>query len=306
MAGDSRAITQPESRPGVELPEGSTAASAERLTLAREIVRSCPEELGSEIALTGSAARGMADEDSDIELNLWTKTLPDATRRGDWLRSIAEEVTLDTNTMGFDGSVWSICRVRGVWVEVGWGTVERTSRCVEELVSAQTSAHRDMVFGSILSKAVPLRSGGHIERWQEALRQYPEELRARIIRENTSAWSDPHVPGVRWALARRNARMALAQRLIWDMQNVLAVLFALNRTWEPDFKWTDERSLALPVKPDRLSERINEVFVLTDPEKSIVTAFELILDTLDLAAGEFDVSVARSSVVEALEGRLSG
>ena len=52
-------------------PGTATEASLQRLELARELTRFCPPELGRAIALTGSAARGVADSASDIELNFW-------------------------------------------------------------------------------------------------------------------------------------------------------------------------------------------------------------------------------------------
>ncbi len=54
-----------------QLPSDATAASRLRLDLAQRLTDVCPAELGQEIALTGSAARGRADDFSDIELNLW-------------------------------------------------------------------------------------------------------------------------------------------------------------------------------------------------------------------------------------------
>lgn len=57
------------------------AASALRRRLAAELVSACPIELATEAALTGSAARGVADEYSDIELNFWSEALPSSEQR---------------------------------------------------------------------------------------------------------------------------------------------------------------------------------------------------------------------------------
>jgi hypothetical protein len=58
-----------------------------------------------EMALTGSASRGVADIHSDIELNAWGYTLPSTDARAGWLRALratqialAVEVTDDGTT----------------------------------------------------------------------------------------------------------------------------------------------------------------------------------------------------------------
>jgi predicted nucleotidyltransferase len=59
----------------MSLPPDATLHSHALFPLAREMTDACPPELGSEIALAGSVARGWADEHSDIELNFWLETL---------------------------------------------------------------------------------------------------------------------------------------------------------------------------------------------------------------------------------------
>jgi len=53
------------------LPPNATGESRVRCELARQLARGWSVELGREIALTGSASRGVADDLSDIELNFW-------------------------------------------------------------------------------------------------------------------------------------------------------------------------------------------------------------------------------------------
>jgi hypothetical protein len=76
----------------------------------------------------------------------------------------------------------------------------------------------------------------------------------------------------------------------------------VNRRWEPDHKWTDAAALDLPISPPDLSARLNEVFTLTDPVRSIDTMFTLILETLSLVPSEYDVSAARASIMAGLPG----
>ena len=60
----------------ISLPENASAASIRRAELAQRLVESCPPALADEIALVGSTARGIADDEFDLELNLWAQAIP--------------------------------------------------------------------------------------------------------------------------------------------------------------------------------------------------------------------------------------
>src|SRR5438552_2100251 len=102
------------------LPPDATPQSQYRLALARELADRCPSALGQEIAVTGSVALGLADDDSDVELNLWVEVLPDAAQRDAWLDVIgATDVKAEDVPWG-DGTFAVTFGYRGVTIEVGW------------------------------------------------------------------------------------------------------------------------------------------------------------------------------------------
>ncbi len=90
------------------------------------------------------------------------------------------------------------------------------------------------------------------------------------------------------------------ERLVRDTHNILRVLFALNRQWEPDWKWIRYATADLSIKPERLVERINEIFTLPEPERRVTTCQKLLYDTLLLASSEFDVGRAIAMTEESL------
>lgn len=289
----------------MELPAGATPESHERLAVARRLSANLPPELGKEIAVTGSTARGVADRHSDIELNCWVDDIPDTDAWRSWL--IAAGAThIGSRLWPADagGFYWVTCRFENVWFEIGWSRLEEFTALLQQLLQGKIRGHGQMVMGSMVSQAVVLRTDGLLPAWREALRDYPDSLRAAIIAANTTVWSDPHVPGVRWALADRGERFALAMRLQWDVQNLLAVLWAINRRWEQDWKWTDDRALQLPIAPPQVSERINKIFDLSDPERSVRTAFGLIDEVLQLVPRGFDVSTALENIRRARRDEL--
>jgi hypothetical protein len=287
------------------LPAGATDASLLRYHIAEELARSCPPELGREIAVTGSVSRGIADQYSDIEIHLWSDELPAREDWWKWLQKVgASDVSPDGATDEELGITWVTFRFRGVWVEAGWQTIPRLDAVLRRLLAAEITAHHRLILASAILHALPLRSESLLAGWQQELSHYPEPLQAQLIKDNTAAWSDPHVPGVRWALVERGQRYPLAMRLVWDVQNLLAVLFASNRVWQPDWKWIEHAAAQLPLRPDRLPQRLDEIFTLAQPEQSVLTAFQLILDTLALVPEQYDVTAAVSSLQQSLSGRL--
>ncbi|MBI3970433.1 MAG: DUF4037 domain-containing protein [Chloroflexi bacterium] len=264
------------------LPTGTTPESHQRYAVVRALAESCPPALGQEIAVTGSVALGLADDYSDIELNLWTPddALPELEARLAWLESVgASELAIEP--LGAAGSVHGITFVfRGAVVEAGWWTVPAQEAALRAAIEEASTAH--LIHAFVVDCAVPLRTHGALARWKVLIAEYPEALRARVIAQNTRVWGLPQVTDVRRALARRGDVLALTERLTWDAYNVLNLVYALNRRWAPDRKWLRERCEALPTKPERLAERIEALFTLPDLEQRVAERERLILDTLAL------------------------
>ncbi len=269
-----------------------------RLALAQVLTERCPADLDREIAVTGSVARGVADEYSDVELNLWVDALPEAERWRSWLEEVgATDLEPSIGEIDVTGFRWTVCRFKGVWVEIGWALMDQFDAFIRDLAAGTFVDHERLQMGWTVRQAIPFRTEGRLATWQAALAGYPDGLAERVVAAQTQVWSDPHVPGIRWALAARRERMGLALRFAWDMQNLLRVLFAVNHIWDHDLKWTDERSLDLPIKPAQLSSRIDAMFTLGDLRQAVEINQRLIVETLELAKNQgFDVSSALASM----------
>jgi 8-oxo-dGTP pyrophosphatase MutT (NUDIX family) len=284
------------------LPPHASPASRDRLMLARELAACCPSELGRVIALAGSASRGLADSLSDIEINCWVDRMPESGAWIPWLQAAgAGDIYPLAGPMLADGSSWTGCRYRGIWVEIGWNQIDAFDVLIGRLERGEEQDEQCLRVGSFVQAAAPVKDPATLAGWQERLRRYPDALQIRIIRANTAAWSDPHTAPVRWALVARDERLGLATRLRWDLGNVLDILSAINRRWPQDWKWTDERALDFAIKPERVSERINAIVTLTDPAESVRACFRLILDTLALVPDSIDVGDATRNVEAALQ-----
>src|SRR5688500_3822121 len=170
------------------LPPHATDESRRRFLIARRLAESCPVELGDEIAVTGSVALGVADDTSDIELNLWCDALPTVEQRAAWVASVGGAVRSNHAQPWSDGSLETTFRVEGVWVEAIWMTKARLEATLRELLAAATIDHGRLQMGWVVGIALELRTAGWLDRWRGQLAAYPEALREKLIEANTLVW----------------------------------------------------------------------------------------------------------------------
>jgi hypothetical protein len=235
----------------------------------------------------------VADVDSDIEINFWSESLPSEEERGDWLRDVgAIDIVHDTETIA-DGSIWSACQYQRFSIEAGWQTVAAQQKLLTAILEGEILDHDRLIVGEVVRHAVPLRTSGLLASWQTQLAEYPEVLQRRLIATAVKQWRG--APFL-WALAARREHVALTSRLLRHVETVLRLLFALNREWEPDWKWARYRARELAIMPDRFQDRIDAVFFAPTPEERIAALLELIADTLQLLPGTDDVAQARRAI----------
>ena len=276
------------------LPEYAGAASHKRYALALRLAESCPPELGSELALTGSTAAGLADEASDLELNLWAETIPPADARVAWLRAARVQNIQVFEQPRPDDSYWIGGRLDDVSLEVGWQTLEIADANVQKLLSGGMP----QVMAYIFVNAIPFRTGGRLPAWQESLRAYSEFVQAQAVQQALGRWSKPDYIDGLLRLARRGERLALVETLLGDMKEMMALLYAVNRRWQPSRKWTLSAARTFALMPERWRERMDEVLTAA-PEASIRLHAALLMDALALVPEAFDASAAVTVLREA-------
>ena len=271
----------------------ATARSLELQQLAQRIADALPPVV-QEIVLTGSVSRGVADEVSDIELLVVTAEPLDLTtcfehagRAG--LERLDTWGPQDTPT----SRVFGYCE--GVPIELVWWPHNFAEASVAALLAGQESSASDA-----LANGVSLRTSGLLERWQEDLRDYPDELAAARIEDAALTWGG-YAPEGMLTIARPGERLALVERMVDDAIRVLRIVYALNRVWPPTTKRVAARVEALPVKPERLAERIEEALTEPDPFRALLVLNELQLETVELAPSGPNVDRARVWLGQVLE-----
>ena len=242
-----------------------------------------------EVALTGSVSRGVADEVSDIEM----------------LVVPAEPLTLDecftlVAAAGLTGlDTWGnpstpARRVSGYLDGVPIETIWWHRGLAEEQLAAPSQAT-----GDALVNAIPLKTRGLLAEWQERLRHYPEELVAVRCEEAAERWGG-FTPAGLLTIARPGERLQRAEWLVDAANRVHAIVFALNRSWQPTTKRLSLRLEPLAVKPERMAERIEEALAEHDPHQALRVMTQLQLDAVHLAPDGPNIERARRWLAEAL------
>ena len=265
----------------------ATARSEELRALAQRVADTFPPEV-IEVVLTGSVSRGMADEVSDIEILCVTErplSLEEAfelaARAGlEERESWGDPSTPTRRVFGY---------LDGQPVETIWWSRE----LAEELFHSGGSAEA-------LANGVALRTSGLLERWQERLAEYPDELAAERIEQAAEPWGG-FAPAGLLTIARPDCSLARAEWLVEAAQRVLAIVFALNRVPLPTSKRLSVRVEPLAVKPERLAERIDAALAEPDPRTALLLMTQLQLDTVRLAPSGPNVDRARAWLAAGLE-----
>ena len=89
--------------------------------------------------------------------------------------------------------------------------------------------------------------------------------------------------------------------MVDDASRVVRIVFALNRVWQPTLKRLADRAVALPQKPERLAERIEEALTEPDPHRALLVMTELQAETVALAPDGPNINRARTWLSEGRE-----
>jgi hypothetical protein len=261
--------------------------------LAQRVADALPPEV-LEVVLTGSVSRGVADEISDVEMLL----VPVAHIDLEAAFAMARDAGLEQlDTWGVQGTpAKRVSGYRdGAPLELIFWPRDYAESSVDALLAGEPSSAADA-----LAHGIALRTSGLLAAWQERLRRYPEELAAARIEEAALRWGGYTPAGV-LTLARPGDRLALVEWLVDAAVRVLRIVYALNRVWEPTTKRLAARAAPLPIKPDRLIERITEALSEPDPRKALLIMTQLQADTVALAPSGPNIDRARGWLAEATE-----
>jgi predicted nucleotidyltransferase len=261
--------------------------------LAQQIAAALPPVV-EEVVLTGSVSRGVADDVSDIEMLVVTSEPLELDECFEHARTAGLQ---QLDTWGPQGT--NTKRVfgyrEGVPIELVWWSREFAEASVAGILAGEPSGS-----GDALAHGVAIRSAGLLEDWQRRLKDYPNELAAARIEDAALTWGG-YAPEGWLTVIRPGERVALVELIYDDAMRVLRIVYAMNRVWPPTTKRLAARLDELPVKPERLADRIEEALTETDPKRAALAMKELQLETAELAPSGPNIDRARRWLRDVVE-----
>ncbi len=260
-----------------------TEASLRLRELAREVAEACIAELAPRaVLLTGSAAEGLSDRWSDLDVIVYHDQLPpepaiDAVRT----RLAGGHLSV---LMPWDGeSYGQSFPLRGVECQVAHSTVAGTDREIDQvLVELDVDSPLQKAFDG-MAHGIPLHGADLLLAWKARLDDYPDPLRRAMVERHL------HIPPMWMAddrMATRDATIFRHQMLVRAALDLLAVLAGLNRVYFSSFQFKRMHAFAarLALAPPDLAARLERLF--DNPHRAGDGLEALVIETLALVERE--------------------
>lgn len=241
----------------------------------------------------GSAGWGAADDASDLDIGVWVPVLPSPGEALQWLIDVdVQQARLYAEESGDEQLAFKGV-YRGVFLDIAWMTISRQERLLAGILSGEMIDRNQVIHAWNITHATPLLTNGLLAFWQNSLVIYPEQTRARLIASAVAFWSYAHHLDELWVLAGRRELVGLEEWFFADLQDGLRLLFAVNKSWEPDWKNLKKASHSLGQLPPGFIERLDDLYRAREPGKRVAMLQELLLDILQLVPPQYDVTQAR-------------
>jgi hypothetical protein len=273
----------------------ATPASDYLRSLARDLASVYVVEAGARaILLTGSAAEGLADVYSDLDLIVYHDVLPSEDQLARARTKLAAGAFRWLAPPGED-FVAEAYQVRGVECQVGHLLIDAWEQKMKAVLDASDPGSVEhKALGGLLD-GMPLHGADLIRGWQRRAAQFPPLLARRMVEHHVAAVFP--VWYVSDALASRDATGWLRQTLIESSMHVLGVLAGLNHRYFSAFQLKRTRRFveSLAIAPPHLRQRLETVY-RADDAAAVAELEQLVAETLSLAAAhmpEADTTVLR-------------
>lgn len=259
------------------------------LMLAKQIADKTDNHSIVDVTLSGSVSRGNGDVYSDIELDFWCNEIPAKHLKKDILEPVSDS-EIHFREPEEDGAEISEFTYNNIPIEVTWQSFSNFEKVINSVYVLETTDHDIFVYLWTIKFQQHLKGSGRINEMQRKLiNEYPSGLDKLLIEKVLA--EDLLNPESRWADLERGEFLSLYQKIINQVKSILRLLYALNKQWEPYWKWINHvTKTELEKKPENFEKRLLEIFQgFGEPRTALNNCFLLFIDTLKCIKDNQDI-----------------
>lgn len=253
------------------------AATQWRLELAQRIAAAYAAIPSAEVVMiAGSTGRGTADRYSDIEIDVYYAAWPTLAERQAAVAACggdsAEFSTFEESDIELAESMF----FNGFYAHTSTFLSSQMDNWVQSVtIDGDPDFEGQMRMNSVRN-AVTVLGHGHVARWQQAAKTYPDALVTRMLADNLDFERFYYLADM---VVYRNDTLLLNKTLLQCATQIVHVLHGLNRVYLPTpdaLKWMDETLGVLEIKPEQLGRRLRNMFRVDSAEA--VTMMHTLID----------------------------
>ncbi|WP_420632205.1 nucleotidyltransferase domain-containing protein [Candidatus Leptofilum sp.] len=231
------------------------------------------------ILVTGSVAKGLADDNSDIDIIVYYDTLP-----SEETFEAYRQAALDSGGGFYGGNAQDgfalFQYIGGIRHDFAHGRVSETENMVGQFL-AEPSLEENNLFIALdgILTGLPLKGAEITDSWKTKLANYPPELSDLLVKKHLRF--RPH-----WVLQKmgvdRNEVIFLQEELLNAVQNIFGVLCGLNQMYHPGkIKGLNYTVAQMQLAPSNVANRLPALFEV-DMQTAVSNLKTLIEETVKL------------------------
>lgn|SRR5262249_13299055 len=243
------------------------------------------------VLLAGSVARDIADQYSDIEIDVFWHAPP----TDEDLLAPIERSGWELLYRHVDENEWADgFFIEGVKVDTSQFLVATIERWLDDVMVRADTEPEYQVRITAIQHGRPLHGAELIEHWRARTATYPEALAHAMVAE----YGNFRPRYLLEMLAARDDVLLLHQELVAAEQMILSVLMGVNRMYAPHpyHKWLDWEVGQLTIAPPDLNRHLRDI-LRAEPRAAVDQLHKLIEETFVLVERhlrDFDTSAARA------------
>ncbi|WP_101842226.1 DUF4037 domain-containing protein [Halobacillus sp. Marseille-P3879] len=217
------------------------------------------------VYIAGSLSRGWEDQYSDIELNVCWYEAPNEADRKSVIDALSGEII---EFHDYEEEEWSESyKVNDIKLEISSFLTEGVLRKIQRVTKEFQVNIKDQCLAASIHYGIPLHGEEVLDGLKAKVVVYPESLSQNMIEAHLDLgekWQN------RYALLEREDWLMYYSLLTMAQKKIMGLLFGLNCLYvhHPSYKWQKQSLDLMNIKPERVNERLDRVF-LSSPDEGL-------------------------------------